>query len=96
LRANGVRFTKPPDTYYDKLAIKHPELDIATLRKHGILCDVLDGAFLLQIFTTPICDRPAFFYEIIQRVNNYSGFGLNNIRALFDAIETEIAGSMVS
>lgn len=90
LRANGVRFTSYPDSYYEKLAVKYPNLDITLLRKHGVLCDVLDGALLFQIFTTPIGDRATFFYEIVQRVNNYEGFGLDNIHALFEAMETEL------
>jgi 4-hydroxyphenylpyruvate dioxygenase len=90
LRANGVRFTSYPDSYYEKLAAKYPNLDITLLRKHGVLCDVLDGALLFQIFTTPIGDRATFFYEIVQRVNNYEGFGLDNIHALFEAMETEL------
>lgn len=97
LRANGVKFTKYPDTYYDNLAAKYPALDIEPLRKHGVLCDVLDGALLFQIFTAPIGDRATFFYEIVQRVNNYEGFGLDNITALFEAMEIELAekGSLV-
>lgn len=90
LRSNGVKFTKFPDSYYVKLAQKAPGLDVEVLRKHGILCDVLDGAFLLQIFTAPIGDRSTLFYEIVQRVNKYDGFGLDNIYALFEAMENEI------
>ncbi|MFD2785407.1 4-hydroxyphenylpyruvate dioxygenase family protein [Hymenobacter rubripertinctus] len=97
LRANGVKFTKYPETYYDNLAAKYPNLDVAPLRKHGVLCDVLDGALLFQIFTAPIGDRATFFYEIVQRVNNYEGFGLDNITALFEAMEIELTekGSLV-
>lgn len=91
MRANGVRFTSYPDSYYEKLQEKYPELDVESFKKHGILCDVLDGALLLQIFTTPIGDRSTFFYEIVQRVNNYEGFGLDNIHALFEAMETELS-----
>jgi 4-hydroxyphenylpyruvate dioxygenase len=90
LRSNGVKFTKYPDSYYDKLSEKYPQLDVSKLKKHGILCDVLDGALLFQIFTAPIGDRATFFYEIIQRVNQYDGFGLDNIYALFEAMENEI------
>ncbi len=90
LRANGVKFTTFPSSYYDKLEQKYPQLDVAALRKYGILCDVLDDAFLFQIFTTPIGDRATFFYEIVQRVNNYEGFGLDNIHALFEAVEEEL------
>lgn len=91
MRANGIRFTSYPDSYYEKLQAKYPNLDVSSFKKHGILCDVLDGALLLQIFTTPIGDRLTFFYEIVQRVNNYDGFGLDNIHALFEAMEAELS-----
>lgn len=92
LRANGVKFTKFPDSYYDKLAARKPDLDVELLKKHGILCDVLGDTLLLQIFTAPIGDRSTLFYEIVQRVNQYDGFGLDNIYALFEAMENEIMG----
>ncbi|MCW3466357.1 VOC family protein [Chitinophaga nivalis] len=95
LRANGVRFTKYPEVYYEKLRRKYPDLDTTLLEKHGVLCDVLDGALLFQIFTAPIGDRATFFYEIVQRVNNYEGFGLDNIHALFEALETELMAKSV-
>ncbi len=95
LRLNGVRFTKYPDVYYNKLAAKYPNLNLEPLRKHGVLCDVMDGALLFQIFTAPIGDRATFFYEIVQRVNNYEGFGLNNIQALFEAMEAELMASNI-
>jgi 4-hydroxyphenylpyruvate dioxygenase len=90
LRLNGVKFTKYPDVYYEKLSKKYAKLDVGLLKKHGVLCDVLDDSLLFQIFTAPIGDRATFFYEIIQRVNNYEGFGLDNIHALFEAMETEL------
>lgn len=91
LRESGVKFTRYPDSYYEKLAIKYPELDVEPLKKHGILCDVLEGSLLFQIFTTPIGDRATFFYEVVQRVNDYQGFGLDNIYALFEAMEEELS-----
>lgn len=90
LKLNGVKFTKTPDSYYEKLAVKHKELDVEILKKHGVLCDVLDGSLLFQVFTSPIGDRATFFYEVVQRVNEYEGFGLDNIHALFEAMEMEI------
>ena len=89
LRKNGVRFNSYPNSYYEKLAENYPELDVENLKKHGILCDVEDGSLLLQIFTMPLGDRSTFFYEVVQRVNRYEGFGLGNIKALFDSMETE-------
>jgi 4-hydroxyphenylpyruvate dioxygenase len=90
LRENGVRLTRYPDSYYKGLAAKYPDLDVDLLRKHGVLCDVLDDALLFQVFTSPIGDRATFFYEIVQRVNKYEGFGLDNITALFNAMEAEL------
>jgi len=55
----------------------------------GALCDFQDDSYLLQIFTKPICDRPTFFYELIQRVGGYVGFGAGNIRNLFQSVEAE-------
>ncbi len=54
----------------------------------GILIDYDANGYLLQIFTTPIQDRPTFFIEIIQR-SNYEGFGARNIKALFEAVQQE-------
>ncbi len=90
LRKNGVKFTSYPDSYYDKLRERHPELDVDKLQKYGVLCDVMDDALLFQVFTAPIGDRATFFYELVQRVNQYDGFGLSNIYALFEAMEEEI------
>ncbi len=90
LRENGVKFTSYPDSYYSSLKKKYPQLDVELLQQHGVICDVMEDSLLFQIFTTPIGDRSTFFYEIIQRVNKYDGFGLDNIRTLFEAMESEI------
>ena len=90
LRKNGVKFTTYPDSYYRKLKEKYPKLDIDKIQSHGVLCDVVDDSLLFQVFTAPIGDRATFFYEIVQRVNQYEGFGLDNIHALFEAMEEEI------
>ena len=90
LRKNGVKFTSYPNSYYASLKGKFPNLDVELLKKHGVICDVMEDSLLFQIFTTPIGDRSTFFYEIIQRVNKYEGFGLDNIRTLFEAMESEI------
>ena len=71
------------------MSAQYADLDIELLKKHGIICDVIGGSLLLQVFTSPVGDRSTFFYEIIQRVNNYEGVGLDNIRALFEALEAE-------
>jgi 4-hydroxyphenylpyruvate dioxygenase len=44
----------------------------------------------LQIFTETITDRPAVFFEIIER-RGARGFGEGNFKALFEAIERDQA-----
>lgn len=93
LRQTGVEFNSYPDSYYDLLKEKIKEsgksINIDALKEYGILCDIEDDAYLLQIFTKPIGDRPTFFYEIVQRVDNYVGFGVGNISTLFRSVEIE-------
>ena len=62
--------------------------DLEEVRKLGILLDVDDEGYLLQIFTRPIQDRPTMFFEIIQRRGS-RGFGLGNFKSLFESIERE-------
>ncbi len=90
LKKNGVKFTAYPDSYYQNLKAKYPHLEVEKFQKYGVLCDVVEDALLLQVFTVPIGDRATFFYEIVQRINHYDGFGLDNIHALFEALEEEI------
>ena len=56
----------------------------------GILVDRDDEGYMLQIFTSPVEDRPTLFYEVIQRKGSRS-FGKGNFKALFEAIEREQA-----
>lgn len=95
LRKNGVKFISFPDSYYKNLRRKYPNLDIDKIQEHGVLCDVVDDTLLFQVFTAPIGDRSTFFYEIVQRVNYYEGFGLDNIYTLFEAMEEEVMMSKV-
>ena len=92
LRANGVRFMRVPDTYYEdvrhRLDLDRIDEDIDRLAKHNILIDADDEGYLLQIFTEPVQDRPTVFYEVIER-HGSRGFGVGNFKALFEAIERE-------
>jgi 4-hydroxyphenylpyruvate dioxygenase len=92
LRANGVRFMRVPDTYYDdvreRLDWDTIDQDLARLAEHNILVDADDEGYLLQIFTEPVQDRPTVFYEVIER-HGSRGFGVGNFKALFEAIERE-------
>jgi len=87
LQSKGVSFTKIPEKYYDILEKEAPELPIDLLRKANVLCEKNGDKILLQVFTEPIGDRPTLFYEFIQRVNNYEGFGAKNVKQLFKSLE---------
>jgi 4-hydroxyphenylpyruvate dioxygenase len=90
LRRRGVEFLTIPDSYYDEVPSRVPEVagQLADLREQGILVDHDDEGYLLQIFTKPVGDRPTVFFEVIER-HGARGFGDGNFKALFEAIERE-------
>jgi 4-hydroxyphenylpyruvate dioxygenase len=92
LRERGIGFLRTPDTYYEELPGRVGEIDqqLSDLNRLGILADRDDEGYLLQIFTTPIGDRPTLFFELIER-HGSRGFGQGNFKALFEAIEREQA-----
>ncbi|MCJ8345505.1 4-hydroxyphenylpyruvate dioxygenase [bacterium] len=91
LRKNGVEFLQIPDTYYDLMREKNPDIseNIDDLQRLGILMDYEGDGYLLQLFTKPIFDRPTFFFEFIQRRGKSEGFGQGNFQALFESIELD-------
>ena len=86
----GVQTCALPISYYDTLTdwIGPIDEDIETLAELGILVDVDEKGYMLQIFTQPLQDRPTLFFEIIQRKGSNS-FGKGNFKALFESIEKE-------
>jgi 4-hydroxyphenylpyruvate dioxygenase len=92
LRERGVRFMRVPDTYYDDAKRRLAQFDLPwdELQRLNILADCDHDGYLLQIFTETITDRPAVFFEIIQRAGA-TGFGEGNFKALFEAIERDQA-----
>lgn len=88
LRSRGVAFLPAPRGYYEhtqaRLADRALEWD--ALQRLDILVDDDDDGLLFQLFTRPVADRGTFFFELIQR-DGSSGFGANNVRALFAAVE---------
>jgi 4-hydroxyphenylpyruvate dioxygenase len=90
LRDNGVEFLKMPHAYYEGLASRVGDVGVPidTLEELGIEADRDEEGYLLQIFTRPIQDRPTFFFEIIES-NGSRGFGVGNLKAVFEAIEIE-------
>ena len=92
LGARGVRFMEVPDSYYEEARERLAGVDLAweDLQRLGILVDRDRGGHLLQIFTETVTDRPAVFFEIIER-RGARGFGEGNFKALFQAIERDQA-----
>jgi 4-hydroxyphenylpyruvate dioxygenase len=92
MRAEGIEFLTTPDSYYEdpelRARIGNVRAPIEELQKRGILVDRDEDGYLLQIFTTPIGDRPTVFFELIERHGSL-GFGKGNFKALFEAIERE-------
>ena len=92
MRARGVQFMDTPDTYYELLTKRMPDLtaaEVAQLRKNRILTDgapTPEGGRLLQIFTGTVIGP--IFFELIQRQGD-QGFGEGNFRALFESIELD-------
>ena len=92
MRAQGVQFLVTPDSYYEdpelRARIGQVRVPVEQLQSRGILVDRDEDGYLLQIFTTPLGDRPTVFFELIERHGSL-GFGKGNFKALFEAIERE-------
>ncbi|MGP0031846.1 MAG: 4-hydroxyphenylpyruvate dioxygenase [Acidimicrobiales bacterium] len=90
LRDRGMRFMETPATYYDdaKQRLGGFEIPWSELERLNILVDSDNEGYLLQIFTETLTDRPAVFFEIIER-QGARGFGEGNFKALFQAIERD-------
>lgn len=88
LREQGIDFLDVPDSYYEMLMTRLPQVseDIEALKKLRIIVDGDHDGYLLQIFTKNLCGP--IFIEIIQR-KGHDGFGEGNFQALFDAIERD-------
>jgi 4-hydroxyphenylpyruvate dioxygenase len=90
LRARGVRFIRVPQTYYQRVREQVGSIDQSwdDVERLNILADRDEEGYLLQIFTKNVQDRPTVFYELIERRGS-RGFGVNNFKELFLAIERE-------
>lgn len=93
LQARGAPFLSVPPDYYELLQTRissspADRMGLASLQKFNIMVDQDEKGYLLQVFTMPISDRPTFFLEFLQRCN-HKGFGANNFKSIFEAIEIE-------
>ena len=78
LRARGAIMLAIPANYYDDLGAKHGT-EQATLdlwQSLGIMMERVDDGEFLHAYTVPFDDR--FFFEIIERRNGYSGYGVGD------------------
>ncbi|MFF2039438.1 4-hydroxyphenylpyruvate dioxygenase [Kitasatospora sp. NPDC058170] len=90
MRRLGTPFLRAPSAYYDLLGER------LTPRRHGadrlrdgdILVDEDHHGQLFQIFTRSEHPRRTLFFEVIERIRA-RGFGSNNIRALYEAVELQ-------
>ncbi|CAN0412528.1 unnamed protein product, partial [Hapterophycus canaliculatus] len=68
----GFEFMAPPGPgYYRDVPRSVPSLTEDQLRQREVrafLTDKDGDGVLLQVFTTPVGDRPTLFFEIIQRI----------------------------
>ncbi len=92
LNAQGFKFMRVPDTYYELLPGRITKggytvrEDLAMAKELGIQIDGDESGYLLQIFTED--QIGPLFFEIIQRRGN-KGFGEGNFQALYDSIELD-------
>jgi 4-hydroxyphenylpyruvate dioxygenase len=91
ITGSGIPLMSIPDSYYDGADTRMPGhgQDVARLKSNGILMDgdlEPDGSWniLLQLFSKNLVGP--IFFEFIERRGNH-GFGNNNAKALFEAIE---------
>lgn len=94
LRQAGMTFLDVPPQYYEQQPTVVRESlspgEWQAVRSQHILIDRPPaGGMLLQIFTQPLFAQPTFFWELIERRQQASGFGEGNFLALFRAIEQQ-------
>lgn len=91
-RSRGVEFLPVPEEYYEQAEarLQYLRLPWDALRRMQILVDVEDGGLLMQLFSRPVTRRETFFFEMIQRAGA-TGFGANNVRALFAAVQASMS-----
>ncbi|WP_243076542.1 TIM barrel protein [Microbacterium sp. SS28] len=75
VRERGAPILQIPDNYYDNLdaRLDLPADLLESLRENSVLYDRDDSGEFLHFFTEMLGSR--VFFEIVQRVNGYAGFG---------------------
>lgn len=95
LTGSGVDFLATPDTYYDQLRRRIEPVRHTPEELHGaqVLADEDHDGQLFQIFTRSTHPRRTLFYEIIERAGAGT-FGGGNVRALYEAVQSEKAAGL--
>jgi 4-hydroxyphenylpyruvate dioxygenase len=91
LKNQGIKFLEIPKAYYDNIPVSLKKVlqdKIEVMQHLNMLVDQEKHGYLMQMFTRPLQNRPTFFIEVIQRENS-TGFGSNNIKALYEAVEED-------
>ena len=75
MRERGAPILGIPDNYYDDLdaRLSLPDEFVAQLRENSILYDRDESGEFLHFFTEMLGSR--VFFEVVQRIDGYSGFG---------------------
>lgn len=78
LRDRGVDMLPVPANYYDDLRARYGDgLPIEQMKRLGVLYDrEPSGGEFFHAYTRPFLDR--FYLELVQRVNDYAGYGAAN------------------
>jgi 4-hydroxyphenylpyruvate dioxygenase len=78
LRSNGMRLLPISDNYYDDLVARWdlPAELVVTMREFGVLYDQNDDGEFFHLYTEMA--GPRLFFEIVQRVDRYAGYGAAN------------------
>ncbi|HEY5356268.1 MAG TPA: hypothetical protein VIJ82_01000 [Streptosporangiaceae bacterium] len=91
-REAGLEFLTAPAGYYRALQARLGALAIPVpvLRELNVLADRDRWGQMFQIFARSTHDRRTLFFELIERQGALT-FGSRNIKALYEALETERA-----
>lgn len=76
-QAEGMRFLRVPENYYDDLASRYdlPAETLAQLKELNLLYERNDDGEFLHFYTATIGDM---FFEVVERRGNYTGYGAPN------------------
>ncbi len=89
LRRNGAQFVPISGNYYDDLVARLdlPAAQVERMREFGILYERAGDGEYFHAYSESFADR--FFFEIVQRVGSYDGYGALNAPARMASLASE-------